>query len=345
MRYQGPYPGDDRPACTGILLTNLGTPDSPAVADVRRYLKEFLGDPRVVEMPRLPWWLLLNLVILRTRPAHSARSYAKIWSQEGSPLLVSSRRQAEALQAALEAAGGGPWRVELAMRYGNPSIADALERLRRANARRILVLPLYPQYSATTTASTFDQVGRVLRGWRWNPELHQVGDYHRHPLYIDALARSVHAAEERHGKPDRLLLSFHGIPREYAEAGDPYPEQCRHTAEALAATLGLPPERWAMTFQSRMGRKEWLRPYTDQTLRRWPSEGVKRVQVICPGFPADCLETLEEIGDENRELFLDAGGEVFHYIPALNDHPDQIHLLRQLVYDHLPAAIPGQIAP
>ncbi|HEB97620.1 MAG TPA: ferrochelatase [Sedimenticola thiotaurini] len=331
MRYQGPFPGDQPPACTGILLTNLGTPDSTSVADVRRYLKQFLGDPRVVEMPRLPWWLILNLAILRIRPSRSARSYERIWTAEGSPLLRFSRRQADALQGELERSGGGPWRVELAMRYGNPSIADGLERLRRANARRILVLPLYPQYSATTTASTFDEVSRVLRGWRWLPELLFVTHYHRHPAYIRALADSVRESWQQQGEPDRLLISFHGIPKAYAEAGDPYPEQCRQTAADLARELGLPPERWACSFQSRMGRQEWLRPYTDGTLRAWPDQGVKRVQVICPGFPADCLETLEEIGEENRELFLRAGGESFHYIPALNDRPGHIRLLRELV--------------
>jgi len=335
MRYQGPFPGDQQPSCTGILLTNLGTPDSTAVGDVRRYLKAFLSDPRVVEMPRLPWWLILNLVILRIRPARSANSYQKIWGAEGSPLLYLSRRQATALQALLDQADSGPFRVELAMRYGNPSIAHGLERLRQANARRILVLPLYPQYSATTTASTFDEVSRVLRGWRWIPELTFINEYHTHPAYIEALADSIRQFRQQQGEPDRLLISFHGIPKEYAAAGDPYPDQCRATAARLAAALQLPKERWACSFQSRMGRKEWLQPYTDQTLKAWPAEGVRRVQVICPGFPADCLETLEEIGEENRDCFLAAGGDEYHYIPALNDGASHIQMLRKLVFEKL----------
>ncbi len=331
MRYQGPFPGDQTPASTGILLTNLGTPDSPAVADVRRYLKAFLSDPRVVEMPRLPWWLILNLVILRIRPPRSARSYRKVWTGDGSPLLHISRQQATALQSSLEQAAKGPFRVELAMRYGNPSIAHGLERLRQANARRILVLPLYPQYSATTTASTFDEVSRILSRWRWIPELLFVNEYHANPLYIQALADSIRQFWGQHGEPDRLLMSFHGIPRDYALAGDPYPDQCRATATLLADALALPAERWACSFQSRMGRKEWLRPYTDQTLEAWPAEGVRRVQVVCPGFPADCLETLEEIGEENRDLFLAAGGEEYRYIPALNDGEAHIGMLRRLI--------------
>jgi len=335
MRYRGSFPGNRQDSCTGILLTNLGTPESTAVADVRRYLKEFLGDPRVVEMPRLPWWLILNLVILRIRPARSAKSYQKIWSAEGSPLLYLSRRQAAALQVSLDQADNGRFRVELAMRYGNPSIAQGLERLRQANAGRILVLPLYPQYSATTTASTFDEVSRVLRQWRWIPELTFVNEYHLHPAYIQALADSTRQFWQQQGEPDRLLMSFHGIPKDYAAAGDPYSDQCQATAARLASALGLPQGRWACSFQSRMGRKEWLQPYTDQTLTAWPGEGVRRVQVICPGFPTDCLETLEEIGEENRDCFLAAGGQEYHYIPALNDSAPHIQMLQKLVFGKL----------
>jgi ferrochelatase len=220
------------------------------------------------------------------------------------------------------------------MRYGSPSIAEGLETLRRANARRILVLPLYPQYSATTTASTFDEIGRVLRGWRWLPELRFINHYHDAPGYIGALAKSVTEFARTHGACERLLLSFHGIPQSYADQGDPYATECRTTAERLAAALALSPDQWAITFQSRVGGQAWLRPYTDETLKQWGANGIKRVHVLCPGFPADCLETLEEIGAENREYFLSAGGEEYHYIPALNDSPTHIDFLADLVQHH-----------
>lgn len=334
MRYQGPAPASDQPPCTGILLTNLGTPDSTDTADVRRYLKEFLSDPRVVETPRLIWWLILNGIILRTRPKHSAEAYRKIWTEEGSPLLTISRRIAQSLQGRLDKEECSPFKVVLAMRYGSPSIADGLEQLRQANARRVLVLPLYPQYSATTTASTFDEISRVLQQWRWIPELRFVNHYHDHPGYIQALASSVERFQKENGGCDRLLFSFHGIPRSYSDQGDPYPEECRVTAEKLAAALELEPGQWAISFQSRLGRQEWVKPYTDRTLEQWGSEGVKSVQVLCPGFPADCLETLEEIGVENRETFLAAGGRSYSYIPALNSDPDHISMLNRLVAQH-----------
>lgn len=334
MRFHGPAPDNRTPPCTGILITNLGTPDSPSVADVRRYLREFLSDPRVVEFPRLLWWLVLNGIILRIRPKRSAAAYRKVWTDQGSPLLVISREIAGALQQTLEQRLDGPVKVVLAMRYGSPSIADGLESLRQANAQRILVLPLYPQYSATTTASTFDEISRVLRQWRWLPELRFINHYHNDPGYIDALAESIRHFSRTHGKRDRLLLSFHGIPQAYADQGDPYAEQCRITATRLAAALDLSPEQWAITFQSRVGRQAWLQPYTDETLKQWGAGGIKRVHVICPGFPADCLETLEEIGEENREYFLSAGGEDYHYIPALNDGQRHIEALADLVQRH-----------
>jgi protoporphyrin/coproporphyrin ferrochelatase len=337
MRYGGPYPGIPGAERIGVLLVNLGTPDSPQVADVRRYLAEFLADPRVVEMARLPWWLILHGVILRTRPRRSAAAYAKVWGEQGSPLLAIGRRQAIAMQEALAATLGGQVQVELAMRYGNPSLADALERLRQGGAGRVVVLPLYPQYAAATTASTFDGVSRVLRGWRWLPELHFITRYHDHPAYLDALAQSVRDHWAAHGEPERLLLSFHGIPKAYADGGDPYPQQCEATAQALMGRLGLPPERWLLSYQSRLGRAEWLRPYTDQTLEAWGKAGVGRVDVVCPGFAADCLETLEEIAQENRHLFQQAGGGEYHYIPALNDRPDHIAALAGLVLGRIGA--------
>jgi protoporphyrin/coproporphyrin ferrochelatase len=330
-KYHGPFPGNDKPDTLGVLLTNLGTPDAPTTKDVRRYLAEFLSDPRVVEMPRLLWWLILHGVILRTRPARSAAAYRKIWSERGSPLLAISYDQTAALQKLLEQQIEQPVRVELAMRYGKPSIANGLERLRQANARRIIVLPLYPQYSATTTASTFDAIAQTLQQWRWLPELKFISHYHDHPDYIAALTESVQDHWLQHGKAEKLLMSFHGIPQDYADKGDPYPDECITTAHLLADRLGLTTDDWAISFQSRLGRKQWLKPYTDETLTKWGRVGVKSVQVICPGFPTDCLETLEEIAVENRDVFIAAGGEGYSYIPALNSSPEHIHALHEIV--------------
>jgi ferrochelatase len=318
----------------GVLLANLGTPDAPTPRAVRRYLRQFLWDPRVVELPRPLWWLVLHLVILNTRPRRSAHAYGKVWTEQGSPLLVIARRQHAALQQALETRLSQPVQVELAMCYGNPSIASGLAALRDAGVQRILVLPLYPQYSATSTAAIFDAVTAELRHWRAVPELRFVNDYHDHPAYIAALADSVRAYQAEHGRPDRLLLSFHGIPQDYADLGDPYPVQCDLTAERLAAALGLGAEAWMYSFQSRLGPKDWLRPYTDRTLEKFAREGTKRVQVLCPGFSADCLETLEEIAMQNRDVFLQAGGTAYEYIPCLNDSAGHIELMAQLVERH-----------
>jgi ferrochelatase len=325
---------------TGVLLTNLGTPDSPAPRDVRRYLKQFLWDPRVVELPRPLWWLILNLVILNTRPRRSARAYAKIWTDEGSPLMVISRRQHAALQDRLDEKLESQVKVALAMCYGSPSIAHGLAELRDAGVRRVLVLPLYPQYSATSSAAIFDAVTAELRGWRAVPELRFINDYHAHPAYIAALADSVRAFQAEHGIPEKLLMSFHGIPQDYADKGDPYPCQCELTAELLAKQLGLAEGQWQFSFQSRLGPKDWLKPYTDQTLESLGKSGVRDVQVICPGFSADCLETLEEIAMENRDVFAAAGGRAYRYIPCLNDEPSHIGFLAQLVEQHLQGWLP-----
>jgi len=319
----------------GVLLFNLGTPDAPTTPAVRRYLAEFLSDPRVIELPRTLWWPILHGILLRLRPRRSARAYRSVWMEQGSPLLAISRRQADALQARLDRHLSGRVRVVLGMRYGNPSIAAALAGLRDLNARRILVLPLYPQYSATTTASGFDAITAELAIWRRLPELRFVNQYHDEPGYIAALAQSVRAHRTEQGEPDRLLFSFHGLPREYLLRGDPYGCQCRKTARLLAEALGLAPQQWQIAFQSRVGRMEGLRPYTDETLTAWGHEGVKKVQVVCPGFAADCLETLEEIAVENRARFLAAGGEDFSYIPALNDRADHITALEALVLKHV----------
>jgi ferrochelatase len=315
----------------GVLLVNLGTPDAPTPAAVRRYLAEFLWDPRVVEQPRWPWWLVLHGIILRLRPRKVARNYGKIWTEQGSPLLVHSQAQARALQSQLDASYPDRFSVSLAMRYGKPTIDHGLQQLQAAGTRRIIVLPLYPQYSATTSGSTFDAVSQILQDWRWVPDLRFIAHYHDDETYIQALAASIREYWQQHGQADKLVFSFHGLPQRYFRAGDPYFCECHKTARLLAETLQLDADRWQLTFQSRFGREAWLQPYTDHTLRDLARAGTSHVQVICPGFSADCLETLEEINEQNRALFLAAGGERFDYIPALNDRPDHIAMMRQLI--------------
>ncbi len=323
----------DQPARAGILLVNLGTPDAPTPTAVRRYLAEFLWDSRVVELPRPLWWLILHGVVLRVRPARSARKYQLIWTPDGSPLLAISQRQAAAVAALLAERWPGPIQVAVGMRYGNPSIAAALAELRAAGVRRLLVLPLYPQYSAATTASTFDAVAAELRTWRWLPELRFITHYHDDSGYLDALATHLGAA--RADQPgERLLFSFHGLPKRNLLAGDPYYCQCHKTARLVAERLGLQPEQWAVAFQSRFGPAEWLQPYASVLLTTWAKAGIKSVDVACPGFAADCLETLEEIAIENRRLFLAAGGERYRYLPALNDDPAHIAALIALIGRH-----------
>ena len=325
----------EQTAQMGILLVNLGTPDSPGRAAVRRYLKEFLWDPRVVEMARPLWWLVLNGIILNTRPGRSAKAYQKVWTDEGSPLLVISQRQRDALAKEMAVRFGYEVPIALGMRYGNPSIPSALEELRAANVRRILVVPLYPQYSATTTASIFDAVTQEIQSWRWIPELRFINHYHDEPAYIGALANSVRNYRDEFGDTQRLLLSFHGIPEEYFHKGDPYYCECQKTGRLLAEALDLKPDQWLLSFQSRLGPKQWLQPYTDHTLESLARDGVKSVQVMCPGFSADCLETLEEVAMENRDLFIEAGGERYDYIPCLNDDAEHITMLGQLVEQHM----------
>lgn len=319
---------------TGILISNLGTPDAPTRQALRRYLAEFLADPRIVEAPRWIWRLVLHGVILQIRPSRSAHAYRKVWTENGSPLLHYSVRQLEALRQRLPAAGGG-FHVKLGMRYGNPSIASALESLRRLNIERLLVLPLYPQYSATTTASTFDAVSETLRRWRRVPAVRFIDNYHDFPPYIDAMAGHIRNFWDRQGRADKLLFSFHGLPKRYLLKGDPYHCQCHKTARLLAESLGLQAEQWQVSFQSRFGREEWLTPYTDQVLKALPSKNIKRVDVFCPGFSADCLETLEELEMQNREFFLQAGGETFNYIPALNAEDSHIQALARLIENNL----------
>ena len=315
----------------GVLVTNLGTPDTPTVAAVRRYLAEFLADPRIIELPRWVWRLLLHAVVLRIRPRRSARAYASIWTHEGAPLLVNSRAIADALCGRWSAQRPDRVAVALGMRYGAPSISGALHALREAGATRIVVLPLYPQYSGATGGSTFDAVAKALSGWRRVPALRFIDHYHDHPGYIDALAVSMEAAWSDGGRPDRLLFSFHGLPRRYLDAGDPYHCECHKTARLVAERLGLDPGAWHVAFQSRVGREEWLRPYTDETLVEWGRERLERVDVICPGFSADCLETLEEIAIRGRESFVAAGGGSLRYIPALNADEGHVLMLASLV--------------
>ena len=334
-RYSG-NPGFkyDTPSKTGILITNLGTPNAPTPAALRKYLAEFLSDPRVIETPRLLWWPILHGVILRLRPRRSARAYRKIWTDAGSPLLVISKKQCRAIRSVLADEAGAPLHIELGMRYGNPSIRSALEKLCSYNIDKLLVLPLYPQYSAATTASTFDAVADVLKTWRRIPELRVIRSYHDGPGYIAALVESIRGHWAQHGKPDKLLFSFHGLPRSYVLAGDPYQDECIATARLVARQLDLREETWAVSFQSRFGPLEWLQPYTDKLLQEWGRSGIGHVQVTCPGFAADCLETLEEIEIQNKEFFLTAGGKVFSYIPALNDGPRHIAALCDIIRAH-----------
>jgi ferrochelatase len=321
-------------ARTAILLCNLGSPDAPTAPAVRRYLAEFLGDPRVVEIPRLVWWPILHGIVLRVRPARSAARYASIWTPEGSPLKAWTDKQAKLLLGYLGQRGHRVT-VKAAMRYGAPAIPAVLDELRQSGAQRVLVMPLYPQYCAATTATVFDKVAQWGRSRRALPELRFVNDYHDDTGYIAALAKRVDDHWMAHGEPERLVLSFHGVPQRSVRLGDPYQDQCLATARLLGERLRLKPSQIVVTFQSRFGKAEWLQPYTEPTLVALAREGVKRVDVMCPGFSADCLETLEEIGQEARAAFLGAGGGEFHYIPCLNDQHEWIAALADLALRHL----------
>ncbi|MFK8014858.1 MAG: ferrochelatase [Gammaproteobacteria bacterium] len=324
----------ETPERIGVLLTNLGTPASPTPGDVRRYLAEFLSDPRVVEVPRLVWLAILHGVVLRTRPKKSAEAYEKVWGEDGSPLLRIGLQQRDALRPLLQQRLGEDVVVELAMRYGEPSIANVMEAMRQQHVRRLIVLPLYPQYSATTTAATIDEITRVLRRWRWLPELRTINQYHDQDGYVNALADSVREYWEREGRGEKLLFSFHGIPKRNLLSGDPYHCQCHKTARLCADVLGLNDNDWSLSFQSRLGKAEWLRPYTDEVLERWGQEKVGRVDVLCPGFSADCLETLEEVALGYAELFEEKGGGELQYIAALNDNEAHMRFLADLAVQH-----------
>ncbi len=322
-------------ALTGVILTNTGTPAAPHARAVRPYLAEFLADPRVIEYPRWLWLPLLHGVILNVRPRRSARLYQKVWTDKGSPLLHITRQQAAGVEKALAQRTTAPMRVVFGMRYGQPSIAAGLRDLRAAGARRIIVLPLFPHYSGATVGSMFDAVFDELKTWRWVPELRTINHYHDHPAYIAALADSIREHWAAHGNPDRLLFSFHGIPQSYVQDGDPYDEQCRATARLVAGALGLGADDWQASFQSRFGPDEWLQPYTDELVAEWARAGVGRVDALCPGFSADCLETADEIGREARDEFVEAGGREFYYIPALNDRPAHLAALADIIFANL----------
>ena len=324
----------DQTEQVGVLLVNLGTPDAPTAPALRRYLGQFLSDPRVVEIPALVWKLILHGIILRVRPAKSAAKYASVWMPEGSPLLVWTRRQAALLQGYL-GERGAMVKVVPAMRYGNPSVDSALDALRAEGVNRVLVLPAYPQYSGATTASAFDAVAAWGLQARRLPEFRFVNEYHDHPAHIEALASSVRAHWQAEGRGDKLVMSFHGMPERTLHRGDPYHCQCHKTARLLAEALGLSRQDYQVTFQSRFGKAKWLEPSTEPTLVALAAAGTRRVDVICPGFSADCLETLEEINQEAREAFLHAGGQAFHYIPCLNDSHAGMAALAEVALQHL----------
>ncbi len=320
----------------GVLICNLGSPDAPDKKAVRRYLKQFLSDPRVIQpvVAKWIWWLILNVIILNTRPKKSAKLYQSIWNKfgKGAPLVAITEKQLLALQKKFSNTN---IHVEMAMRYGNPSIQSGMDKLLKRNIDKLIVLPLYPQYSRTTTESTFDEIHQIKKATNNFPSLQLISNYHTHPRYIKALKQSIEKHWQQHGKPQKLIISFHGIPKIYAENGDIYPQHCDETADLLIKALELKTEDYLVCYQSRFGKLEWLQPYLDKTLQSLPAQGVTDVQVICPGFAADCLETLEEIEQENRDYFLQAGGKKYSYIPALNETDSHISLLESVITKHL----------
>lgn len=338
FRSEPPYTHGTPPA-TGILLVNLGTPDEPTAPAVRRYLKQFLSDPRVVEIAKPVWWLILNLIILNVRPAKTAAKYRSIWMREGSPLKVYTERQTQLLRGYLGESVKQKLVVEYAMRYGNPSVQAGIDALKARNCDRILVLPLYPQYASSTTGTVMDELGRVLANIRNVPALRVVRNFHDHPAYVDAVVKNLLAHWMKIGRPDfrtdKLVMTFHGLPRFHLDKGDPYHCECHKSARLIAEQLGLTKDQYVVTFQSRFGKAEWLQPYTDATLEKLGQSGTRRVDIICPGFAADCLETLEEIAMEGKETFLHAGGKEFNYLPVANDSEAFIQALKQVAVENL----------
>jgi protoporphyrin/coproporphyrin ferrochelatase len=327
---------NQKPDRIGVLLSNLGTPDAPTPSALRRYLRQFLSDPRVVERNRLLWWFVLRLIVLPRRPRHSAALYQRVWTPDGSPLLIISRSQARALEAELNRDEPGRFKVALGMRYGSPSLASAVQELRDWGADRLLLFPMYPQYAGATTGSTYDEVFRLLSELRFVPTLRVVPPYYEHPAYIEALAESVRESTARLSQPpDKIVVSFHGIPQRYVDSGDPYASHCEATAQLLAARVGWENGAHLMSYQSRAGRQVWLRPYTDEVLAELGRTGVRHVMVICPGFVADCLETIDEIGYVGLQQFRAAGGETLHLVEGLNDRPCWIAAMSEIVREQL----------
>lgn len=321
----------------GILLANTGSPVAPTPSALRCYLAQFLADRRIVNLPPWLWLPILHGIILNTRPFRSVRLYRRIWTPQGSPLAVISQRIAVGVQAGLADQLDIPFELGLGMRYGEPSIASVLRRMRQIGVNRLLVLPLFPQYSTATTASILDAVHTEIRSWQPQPVLRKVDSYHHQPDYLRALQASIQQDWAAFGRPTRLLFSFHGLPESYLRQGDPYPQQCQYTAAQVAAGLGLSPSEWQVAYQSRFGPARWLQPYTDETLKSWGAEKLSNLSVVCPGFTADCLETLEEVDNEGRRIFQQAGGGVYRYIPALNDRPDHIQALCSILQAELSA--------
>ncbi len=316
---------------TAVILTNLGTPETNNIPAVKKFLKQFLSDSRVVEIPRLIWWFILNLIILPFRSKTALEAYNKIWTDEGSPLMSISLKQQQALQQKL----GDDVKVELMMRYGDPSFSTVINTLLENNIKKLIILPLYPQNSATTTATTFDHIAEVLKPMRHVPDINFISDYHGHPDYIHALAASIQQHWQQQKRQRFLLMSFHGLPQRNIDQGDPYYDQCTGTANLLATILGLTKDQWEMSFQSRFGKQEWIKPYTSETLQTRATNGLKEIDIVCPGFSVDCLETLEEIQMQNKEIFLQHGGEQYYYIPCLNDRDDHITMMAELVKPYL----------
>ena len=342
MTFYFPEPNfrHDQPSRVGILLINLGTPEAPTAQALRSYLKEFLWDRRVVEIPRPVWWLILNGIILNTRPKKSAEKYAAIWRPEGSPLRHFTERQSRLLAEELGRRLSSPPLVDYAMRYGKPSVAEKILAMKAQGVDRLLVVPLYPQYAASSTGSALDAVWQTLLHTRNPPEIRTLRHFHDHPSYVAALRQSVETHWAQHGRPDVLVMSFHGVPRHSLDLGDPYHCECHKTGRLLAESLGLVAEQYRITFQSRFGRAEWLQPYTDKTLEALGRAKTRRVDILCPGFVADCLETLEEIAMEGKATFLNAGGGEFRHIPALNDRPFWLGAMAELVMPELTGWLP-----
>ena len=336
MQYygQGEEIHQRKEAATGVLLTNLGTPEAPTAAALRPYLRQFLSDPRVIELPKWQWWPILHGIILRVRPAKSAALYKSIWTDEGSPLLSITKQQSAKLQSMCNDQGKAVI-VKFAMRYGQPSIESALKEFQTEGVKKVVVLPLYPHSAGATVGSTWDAVADAFKSFRWVPEVHFINTYHDAPAYIDALVASIKEAFEQQGEPDKLMFSYHGMPQRYFDNGDPYYCFCQKTSRLVTEALGLSKDKVLTCFQSRFGREPWLQPYTDKTLETLAEQGVKKVAVVCPGFSADCLETIEEIAEENMEIFTEAGGEGFHYIPALNVRDDHIKMMVSLIQPYL----------